>query len=131
MLFIGRDDLPKRNSILACCALVSALLQPTTGSTKGGTFSLEELYNPAHVTELPPEIRQIVVSKCNEPRATHGFFGYRDGTDDIVLNYEHLLCGLSHSYCARSVCLQEVYSRSANGRYRLIRSLYVRQPQLN
>jgi len=46
---------------------------------------------PEHITLLPPQIRQL---KFKEPQATHELFGCRE---DIVLNYEHLLCGLSRT----------------------------------
>ncbi len=120
----------KRNSIFGVAALILTLLHPSAGSTKGGRATLEELYNPEHITLLPPEISQAVVNKCKEPRATHEFFNYRDGTSVIVLHYEHLLCGLSHVYCTPSACLHQVYGRSAQGKYRLIGSFYVAQPEV-
>jgi hypothetical protein len=121
--------LPKQNSIVVCLTLLLTLLQPTKGSAKGGTFSLEQLYNPEHIAWLPLEIRRVVASKCPEPRATHEFSNYSGGTREIVLHYEHLLCGLSQIHCVHNACLHEIYSRSPNGRYRLRRSFYTTQPE--
>lgn len=99
------------------------------GLAKGGTFRFGEGYRPDHIESLPPEIREGLMSRCLEPRALHDFFRYRNGTEQIVLHYEHLLCGLSHPYCQGASCLHEVYGRSAKGQYKLLRSLYVPQPE--
>ncbi len=116
--------------IFSVSILILPLLHPTPGSAKGGTYGVEDRYNPQHITSLPPEIRQIVVSKCKEPLASHEFSSYRDGTAEIVLHYEHLLCGLSNIYCTSNACLHEVYRRTLQGRYKLIRSFYFTQPEV-
>jgi len=123
--------LSRTKSILCCFTLAGALLQPSVGLTKGGTFSLGQSHKADHLTSLPPEIRQAVISRCKVPHATNEFAGYRNGVAEIVLHYEHPLCGLAHAYCARSVCLEEVYGRSTSGRYRLIRSSHVVQPEID
>ncbi len=120
----------KKILMLSVSTLILSLLCPTAGSAKGGTYGVEDRYNPQHITSLPPEVRQIVVSKCKEPRATHEFSSYRDGTAEIVLHYEHLLCELSNVYCTSNACLHEVYRRTLQGRYKLIRSFYVTQPEV-
>jgi hypothetical protein len=120
----------KKISTFSISTLVLLLLQPTATLAKGGSSRSEDRYNPQHITSLPPEVRQIVVSKCKEPRALHEFSNYRDGTTEIVLHYEHLICGLSNIYCSRNACLHEFYRRSAQGRYRLVRSFYVVQPDV-
>ena len=59
----------------------------------------------------------------------HDFVIFKDGTSQIILHYEHPLCGLSHSYCKATSCLHQVYVRSVDRRYRLVRSFYVAQPE--
>jgi hypothetical protein len=122
--------MPKTRSAFAVSVLVLLMLQVTGARAKGGTFRFEHRHNPEHITSLPPEVRQIVVSKCSEPRASHDFSNYRDGTAEIDLRYEHLLCGLSHLHCTSNGCLHQVYGRSGQGTYRLIRSFYVGQPEV-
>jgi hypothetical protein len=119
----------KRNLIFGLSALILTLLNPGAGSAKGGPITLDEPYSPEHVTSLPLEIRQIIVNECKEPRATREFFNYTDGTSEIVLHYEHLLCGISNVFCTAKVCLHQVYGRSAQGKYELIRSFYAAQPE--
>ena len=112
---------------LLLCIAVSLTCPPLFA--KGGPMHLEDRYNPQHIDNLPQEIRDAVVGKCREPRALHDFAVYKDGTSQILLHYEHLLCGLYHIYCTTTLCLHQVYVRSANGRYRLLRSFYVAQPE--
>jgi hypothetical protein len=119
----------KKILIFGLPALVLTLLNPSTGSSKGGPITLEEPYSPEHITSLPLEIRQIIVNECKEPRATREFFSYRDGTSEIVLHYEHLLCGISNVFCTPKVCLHQVYGRSAQGKYTLVQSFYAAQPE--
>ena len=96
---------------------------------KGGTINSQDGYNPQHIDNLPPEIHDVVVGKCHEPRALHEFAVFRNGTSQIVLHYEYLLCGLSHVYCTTTSCLHQIYVRSAKGRYKLIQSFFVAQPE--
>jgi hypothetical protein len=119
----------KKNLIFGFSALILTLLNPRTGSTKGGPITLDEPYSPEHITSLPLEIRQIIVNECKEPRATREFVNYREDTSEIVLHYEHLLCGISNVFCTPTVCLHQVYGRSAQGKYTLIRSFYAAQPE--
>jgi hypothetical protein len=114
-------------SIAVAVVLMTLTLQSFDGLAKG-TFRFEDRYNPEHIESLPLEIRQAVASKCPEPRALHDFAKYREGTAQIVLHYEHLLCGLSHIYCTQAGCLHQLYGRSAQGHYKLLRSGYVTQP---
>jgi hypothetical protein len=44
---------------------------------KGGNYLTDEVYNPQHISSLPPEIRAYVYASCNEPRALHNFAEYR------------------------------------------------------
>lgn len=105
-----------------------ALLVPIAALARGGTYRSEDRYDPQHISALPPDVRQAVVDKCPEPRALHDFSRYRDGTTQIVLHYEHLLCGTSTSYCTASTCLHQVYGATGNGHFRLMRSFYVTRP---
>lgn len=112
---------------LLLCIAVSLTCPPLFA--KGGPMHSEDRYNPQHIDSLPAEIHDAFVGKCHEPRALHDFAVFKDGTSKIILHYEYLLCGQSHSYCTATSCLHQVYMRSANGRYRLLRSFYVAQPE--
>src|ERR1700759_4907701 len=67
----------KKNSIFGVSALILSVLHSSTGSTKGGRSTPEELYNPEDITSPPLEIRQIVFNEGKEPRATLEFFTLR------------------------------------------------------
>ena len=105
---------------LACCI--------GEAKAKGGSYQMDEVYNPQHINSLPPEIRASVYASCNEPRALHTFAEYRDNLRIVTLHFERLLCGVSDFRCSASGCLHEVFTLTPSGRYRLTRRYYAKEP---
>ena len=121
--------MPSKSSILTTTAVVLTILMLLTDGLAKGTFRFEDRYNPDHIASLPPEIRQTIIGGCREPRALHDFMRYEDGMSRIVLRYEHLMCGLSHIHCTAAGCLHQIYVKSSQGHYKLLRGFYVAQPE--
>jgi hypothetical protein len=105
---------------LACCTVEA--------KAKGGSYRSEDLYNPQHISSLPPEIRASVYASCNDPRALHTFAEYRENLRIVTLHFENLLCGVSQVRCSASGCLHEVFTLTRNGRYQLTRRYYAKEP---
>ena len=104
--------------------VLSAMLMTCNGlSAKGGTYRMEDLYNPQHIDNLPPEIRTTIHRRCKNPKALHPFAAYSDGSRKIALHFEHFLCEGGGSYCRPSGCLHQVWVLE-RGQYRLIQSFY-------
>jgi len=68
---------PTNSARLLGCALALACCIGEA-KAKGGSYQMDEVYNPQHISSLPPEIRASVYAVCNEPRALHTFAEYRD-----------------------------------------------------
>ena len=101
-----------------------ALLITCNGlSAKGGSYRMEDRYNPQHIDSLPAEIRTSILRKCKEPKALHPFAAYSDGSNKIELHFEHFLCVGNGNYCRSSGCLHQVWIL-VGGHYRLMRSFY-------
>lgn len=96
-------------------------------NAKGGNYLKDEVYNPQHITSLPPEIRSSVYASCSEPRALHKFAEYRDSLRIITLHFERLLCGTSDFQCLASGCLHEVFTLTRSGQYKLTRRYLVKE----
>ena len=100
--------------LLTCCTELLA---------KGGSYHMEDRYNPQHIDSLPPEIRGSILEKCKNPKALHPFAKYSDGPNRIELHFEHFICDGDGSFCRPSGCLHQVWTLR-RGRYRLERSYY-------
>ena len=87
-----------------------------------------DIYSPQHVGSLPPEIRAYVYASCNEPRALHNFAEYRNNLHTVILHFERYLCGTSEPRCSASGCLHEVFTLTGNGRFKLTRRYYAKEP---
>ena len=103
-------------AIVACCI--------ADAKAKGGSYLMDEVYNPQHIISLPPEIRASVYAKCNEPHALHTFAEYRDNLRIVTLHFDRLLCGPSEFPCSASGCLHEVFTLTSSGQYKLTRRYY-------
>ena len=104
--------------------IIFALLMTCNGlSAKGGTYRMEDRYNPQHIDNLPADIRTSILRKCRDPKALHAFAAYSDGSRRIELHFEHFLCDGDGSYCRPSGCLHQVWVL-VRGHYRLIQSFY-------
>ena len=60
------------------CSLMVILLTCAQSSAKGGNYHTEDRYNPQHIDNLPPEIRNSILHRCSTPKALHPFAGYFD-----------------------------------------------------
>jgi hypothetical protein len=110
------------NSTRCFCALI-VLLTCGQASAKGGSYHMEDRYNPQHIDGLPSEVRNSILHKCTEPKALHPFASYFDNSRRIVLHFEHFLCDGDGTYCTSSGCLHQVWV-SVGNHYRLMRSYY-------
>jgi len=107
-----------------CLYVIFALLLTCNElSAKAGNVQTEDRYNPQHIDRLPPEIRDSILRKCNDPKALHQFAGYFDDSKRIVLHFEHFVCGGDGTYCSPSGCLHQVWAL-VRGHYQLVRSYY-------
>ena len=52
-------------------ALIAALPISEQSLAKGGNMRSEDRYDPQHIENLPPEIRQWVLKLCPAPKALH------------------------------------------------------------
>jgi hypothetical protein len=102
---------------------MAVLLMCAQSSAKGGGMHSEDRYNPQHIENLPSEIRNAIIHRCNTPRALHTFASYSENLHRIVLHFEHFYCDERNALCNASGCLHQVYFL-AGGHYRLIRSYY-------
>jgi hypothetical protein len=105
------------------CALIVLSLTCNQSSAKGGNYHTEDRYNPRHIDNLPPEIRNSILLRCNDPKALHPFASHFDSSKRIVLHFERFVCDGDGTYCAAAGCLHQVWV-STGGRYRLMRSYY-------
>jgi len=109
----GRRYLYALVALLTCSELLA----------KGGTYRMEDRYNPQHIDNLPPEIRSSILRQCSEPKALHPFASYSDGAKRIELHFEHFVCDGDGSYCTQSGCLHQVWIL-VHGHYRLMQNFY-------
>src|SRR5262249_16202502 len=86
------------------------------------SHQVEDRYNPQYIDRLPPEIRDSILRKCNDPKALHQFAGYFDDSKRIVLHFEHFVCDGDGTYCNPSGCLHQVWA--------LVRGHYLPCPKL-
>jgi hypothetical protein len=105
------------------CALIVLLSTCGQSSAKGGSYHMEDRYNPQHIESLPSEVRNSILRGCAEPKALHRFASYFDNSRRIVLHFEHFLCDVDGTYCTPSGCLHQVWV-SAGSHYRLVRTYY-------
>ncbi len=107
-----------------CLYVISALLLTCTELfAKGGTYRMEDRYNPQHIDNLPPEIRSSILHRCSDPKALHPFASYSDDAKRIELHFEHFVCDGDGSYCTASGCLHQVWIL-VRGHYHLKQSFY-------
>jgi len=104
------------------CVLIALSL--TCSQSSATNYRAEDRFNPQHIDSLPPEVRNSILHSCAEPKALHTFASYSDGSNRIVLHFEHFVCDGVGTYCNPSGCLHQVWV-SVGGHYRLVRSYYV------
>ena len=113
------------NGMRCLCTLIALLLCSEQLSAKGSNYRTEDRYNPQHIGNLPPEVRNAIVRRCSDPKALHPFANYADHSKKIVLHFEHFVCGGDGTYCNPSGCLHQVWVL-VHGHYWLARSYYSR-----
>jgi|SRR5579872_1095597 len=104
-------------------ALVAALAINVQLHAKGSNMRSEDRYDPQHIENLPPEIRQQVFKLCRAPKALHDFARYSDHLRKVVLHFEDLYCG-EKAFCRSSGCFHQTYVLSGKY-YRLTGSYFV------
>ena len=123
----GPVGIKRNNSRVLACALAAACYV-VCNEAYATNYTMEDRYNPQHITSLPPEIRSHVYAICEQPRALHNFSEYRDNSRIVILHFEHFICGASQVRCSVSGCLHEVFTLSRGGRYKLTGRYYSKEP---
>jgi hypothetical protein len=72
--------------------LIFGSFAPDDALGKGSNYHTEDRYNPQHMSSLPPDIRNSILHRCNEPKALHPFASYSADSKRIVLHFEHFIC---------------------------------------
>lgn len=125
--------------LLKNCALAAALFAlcltglPRSASSHGGIA--QDPWNPAHLSNLPPEI-QVQAKKweaaCGAPIAVAQRFALYltiPGTRFVALHFDDFQCRNSGVVCDASGCLHEVYA-AARGQYRKVLALRAQDVRL-
>lgn len=103
-------------NILRVCLALLAPISPAKGAAVAAT---DPPFSADRIGRLPPEIRQIVVSRCGErAEAQHYFATYDNNSNVIHLDYSLLQCDRPESVCGSSGCLHQTFVKS-HGRYAL------------
>jgi hypothetical protein len=96
----------------------------TTSAFARAAGTAHDRWNPAHIDQLPQEVRGNIARTCGASRrAEHEFATYRENGRVITLHFEHLRCGTTAAACKQEGCLRQVYAPIA-GHYRLVKSYY-------
>lgn len=122
------------NRTLAATVFALCLLGlPQSASSHGGIT--QDPWNPAHLTNLPPEIR-VQAKKweaaCGAPIAAAQRFALyltTPGTQFVALHFDDFQCRNKGVVCDVSGCLHEVYV-AVRGRYRKVLALRAQDVRL-
>ena len=107
------------------------MLQPA--SSHGGVA--QDRWNPAHLENLPPDIRAIVQKwegACGGSLAAAQQFALYltvPGAEFIALHFDDFRCRNKSVHCDTTGCLHEVYVANG-GRYRRVLAVHARDIQL-
>lgn len=87
-----------------------SLLSLTNTASARAAGTAHARWNPAHVDQLPAELRGALERACGpDLRAEHEFATYFHDGRVIVLHPGHLRCGQAVPACSGSRCLRQVY----------------------
>ncbi|MCP1773553.1 hypothetical protein ABIF65_007871 [Bradyrhizobium japonicum] len=132
--YLGENAvLPKNRALAATVFALCLLALPQSASSHGGIR--QDSWNPAHLTNLPPEIRDQAKkweAACGAPiAATQQFALYLTtlGTQFVALHFDDFQCRNRGVICKASGCLYEVYV-AARGRYRKVLALRAQDVRL-
>ena len=95
----------------------------------------QDRWNPAHLRNLPPEIRAVVQkweAACGGPIAAAQQFALYltvPGAELVALHFDDFRCGNKSVHCGTTGCLHEVYV-AHKGRYRRILIVHARDIRL-
>jgi hypothetical protein len=116
-----------KSLVLAATVFAPCLIGlPPSASARGSTA--QDPWNPAHLANLPPEIRLQVrkwEGMCGAPiAAARGFALYltTPSTHFVALHFDDFQCRNREAVCDVSGCLHEVYV-AVRGRYRKVLAL--------
>ena len=119
-------------SVIAIALLApTGMLQPAF--SHGGLA--ENRWNPAHLQNLPPEIRASVQkwnAACGGSLAAAQQFALYltvPGAQFVALHFDDFRCGNKSVHCDATGCLHEVYV-ATNGRYRRVLTVHARDIRL-
>ena len=119
-------------SVIAIALLApTGMLQPAF--SHGGLA--ENRWNPAHLQNLPPEIRASVQkwdAACGGSLAAAQQFALYltvPGAQFVALHFDDFRCGNKLVHCDTTGCLHEVYV-ATNGRYRRVLAVHARDIRL-
>jgi hypothetical protein len=79
-----------------CCALIVLLSTCDQSSAKGGSYHMEDRYNPQHIESLPSEVRNSILHGCAEPKALHPFASYFDKSKLLRTSWRLSISGIEH-----------------------------------
>lgn len=125
--------------LLRNCALAATVFAlclsglPQSASSRGGIA--QDPWNPAHLANLPPEIRVQAKkweSACGAPIAAAQQFALYltiPGTQFVALHFDDFQCRNKRVVCDASGCLHEVYV-AVRGRYRKVLTLRAQDVRL-
>jgi hypothetical protein len=104
-------------------ALLGFVCHMSAAVARGSMGAADPPWNPDHINQLPPEVRNAVSHLCGPSlRAAHYFATYAENSRFLNLHFEHSQCQ-SQKVCTQAGCLHQVYVL-IKGRYRLLRSFY-------
>jgi hypothetical protein len=100
------------------------ICQTSPAVARGGSaVGADQPWNPAHIDQLPAEVRNAAMQLCGASlRAGHYFATYSENSRFLNLHFELSHCP-SQVVCKQAGCLHQIYILT-KGRYRLLRSYY-------
>ena len=105
-------------------SLFLALLCVSVAGTIASEINHDDPWNPHHIANLPPEIRQYITSICkNAPSAQHDFATYNPQEKRWRINLEYLRCEGLAGYRHGNQCL-DVDFVAVGSHYRLARKQF-------
>ena len=70
---------------------------------RGSYVGHDDPWNSERIDLLPPEVRNVVIHICANPRAGHYFATYFDNSHLIKLHFEYLHCDERVTFCREAV----------------------------
>jgi hypothetical protein len=119
------------STIAVALLCLSGIFQPAF--SHGGLA--QERWNPAHLRNLPPEIRVDVQkweAACGGSLAAAQQFALYltvPGAEFVALHFDDFRCGNKTVHCGTTGCLHEVYV-ATKGRYRRVLTVHARDIRL-